>query len=100
MSNSNASSGRLSDSCSLLKAVTLLLVLPLLWANDAWSAECAQTNYSLTTQAEVDALGATGCDRVLGFVYVGGQQFYNLDGLANLTRVDGDWSSTITAAPI
>ena len=56
---------RLSGSRSLLKALPLLL-LPLLWADGAWAAECQNTSYTLDTQAELDALGATGCDSIRG----------------------------------
>ena len=80
----------MSGSRSLFKALPLLL-LPLLWADGAWAAECRQTDYFLNTQVAVDALGAAGCDRVRGKVWVGNpyvgplSDITNLDGLANLT---------------
>ena len=89
MSTSNSLSGRLSGSRSLLKALPLLL-LPLLWADGAWAAECEQTNYDLNTQAEVDALGASGCDSVRGDLEISqSSDTTNLDALANLTSVGG-----------
>ena len=88
----------MSGSHSLLKALSLLL-MSLLWAEGAWAAECAQTDYDLYTQAEVDALGATGCDSVSGYLIIGnGLVLTNLDGLANLTSVGGElwiWFSNV-----
>ena len=89
MSTSNSLSGRLSGSRSLLKALPLLL-LPLLWADGAGAAECSQNSYFLDTQAEVDALGATGCDSVRGDLKIQSSDTTNLDALANLTSVGGD----------
>ena len=47
-----------------------LVLLPLLWVEDVWAANCASTDYELTDQTEVDALGATGCDRVSGYLHI------------------------------
>ena len=45
------------------------------------------------TQAEVDALGATGCDSVSGELRIrNSADITNLDGLANITSVGGDLS--------
>ena len=42
------------------------------------------------TQAEVDALGATGCDSVSGDLRIeNSSDITNLDGLANITSVGG-----------
>ena len=66
----------------------LFVLLPLIWTEAAWTADCAATNYELNTQAEVDALGATGCDRIWGRLYIrSSTDITNLDGLANLTYV-------------
>ena len=98
MSTSNSLSGRMSGSRSLLKALPLLL-LPLLCADGAWAAECVQTDYDLNTQAEVDALGATGCDSVRGHLLIGfsaaftSDRILTLDGLANITSVGTDGSA-------
>ena len=68
----------------------LLVLLPLLWVERVWAVDCPQSNYELTTQAEVDALGATGCDSVPGYLYITNTtDITNLDGLASLTNVWG-----------
>ena len=46
--------------------IVFVLLLPLLWVEGVWAVDCRRSNYELTTQSEVDALGATGCDRVSG----------------------------------
>jgi hypothetical protein len=62
--------------------IAFALVLPLLWAEGVWAVDCPQSNYQLTTQAEVDALGATGCDSVWGNLFIGDStDITNLDGL-------------------
>ena len=50
-------------------------------------AQCADTNYSLATQAEVYALEQTGCTSVRGYLEIYGNGPLNLDGLVNLTSV-------------
>ena len=46
--------------------------------------------YYLNSQAEVDALGATGCDRIEGdLVILQSSGITNLDGIANITSVEG-----------
>ena len=53
-----------------------------------WATQCANTNYDLRTQAEVDALGQTGCTSVIGGLRINDSyDITNLDGLANLTSV-------------
>ena len=64
----------------------LLVLLPLLWVEGVWAVDCASTNYELASQAEVDALGATGCERVSGYLYINSADITNLDGLANIQR--------------
>ena len=72
-------------------AACLVAVASLGWTGWAAAAACSSTNYDLNTQAEVDALGATGCDSVSGNVYIrNSADITNLDGLANLTSVGGD----------
>ena len=66
----------------------LLVLLPLLSAEAVRAVDC-QTHYRLTHQAEVEALGATGCDSVVGDLYVVDSWITNLDGLANITSVGG-----------
>ena len=69
----------------------LVAVASLGWTGWAAAAACSSTNYDLNTQAEVDALGATGCDSVSGYLYIrNSTDITNLDGLANLTSVGGD----------
>ena len=47
----------------------------------------------------MDALGATGCDSISGYVYISdSKDITNLDGLANLTRVLGDLTIGYNAA--
>jgi hypothetical protein len=87
---SDSLSGRLSGSRLPRKALPLLL-LPLLCADGAWAAECSQNSYFLDTQAEVDALGAAGCDRVWGDLEItSSADISNLDTLANIATVVGD----------
>ena len=47
----------------------LFLLLPLLWVDGVWATPCADTNYDLNSQAEIDALGETGCTSINGFLY-------------------------------
>ena len=68
----------------------LLVLLPLLWVERVWAVDCPQSNYELTTQAEVDALGATGCDRVSGNLKISrSSDITNLDGLGSCTAAWG-----------
>ncbi len=72
----------------------MLLLLPLLWVEVVWAVDCPQSNYELGSQADVDALGATGCDRVSGRLYIwSSDDLYtitNVDSLTNITSVGGD----------
>ena len=80
-------------STSMLKpfAVTCLVAVASLgWTGWASAAECSSDSYQLTTQAEVDALGATGCDSISGYLSIyKNAALTNLDGLANITSVGG-----------
>ena len=68
----------------------LVAVVSLGWTGWAAAAACSSTNYDLDGQSEVDALGATGCDSVSGYLYINNStDITNLDGLANLTSVGG-----------
>ena len=70
--------------------IAFALLLPLLWVEGVWAEDCPHSNYELTTQAQVDALGATGCDTVSGtLVIISYSDIINLDGLANVTSVGG-----------
>ena len=71
-------------------AIRLLLLMPLLWTDSSWSAPCAYTNYSFTSQAEVDALARTGCTSVSGHLEISSlYDITNIDGLSNLTSIGG-----------
>jgi hypothetical protein len=70
-------------------AACLVAVASLAWTGWASAAECAPGPYELTTQAKVDALGATGFDCISAYLSIAGKNITNLDGLANLTSVGG-----------
>ena len=74
-------------------AATLALFVPLTWVEGARAADCIYTNYRLTSQSDVDALGATGCSHVSGHVeitsYSANDPINNLDSLSNLTSIGG-----------
>ena len=78
----------------------LLVLLPLLWVEGAWAVDCSDTINGVNTQAEVDALGATGCDRVTGYFTVGGygSDITNLNSLANITSVGGALTISVNYA--
>lgn len=59
------------------------------WVGDASAEVCGRDLY-LSTQAEVDALGANGCDSVLGYLYVDGyfSTITNLNGLSNVVLIE------------
>lgn len=73
-----------------------LVLLPLLWVEGVWAVNCASTNYELTDKTEVDALGATGCDRVSGYLHITkSPDITNLDGLVSLgVRQPDGWRHT------
>ena len=53
------------------------------------SAECASENYDLNSQAEVDALGETECDVILGDLTIKGSTIESLLPLSNLELLNG-----------
>ena len=82
-----------------LLRIAFALLLPLLWVEGAWAVDCAYPNYKLNFQADVDALGATGCDRIRGYLRINSAtDITNLDGLANLTSVGGYLNINTNAA--
>jgi hypothetical protein len=90
---SDSPPGRLSGPRSLLKVLPFLL-MPLLWADGAWSTECYKS-YSIHSQAFVDALGNSGCTSLRGNLTIfsnGSSDALNLDPLANITSIGGDLS--------
>ena len=100
------------------KSLRIVFLLPLLWVDGVWAVPCQfndRYGVLLTEQSEVDALGATGCTNVVGgqlriandglintldplvnLAEVGGDlsiqggNLSNIDGLRNITRVQGD----------
>jgi hypothetical protein len=77
----------------------LLVLLPLLWVEGVWAVDCPPGDYYLKSKAAVDALGATGCDRVSGNLFIGDStDITNLDGLINITSVGGYLSIYSNAA--
>ena len=69
----------------------LVAVASLGWTGWAAAAACSSSSYWLNTQAEVDALGATGCDSVSGSLNIwNSSNITNVDGLANLISVGGN----------
>ena len=70
--------------------IIFALLMPLLWVDGVLATPCADTDYDLRSQAEVDALGQTGCTSVTGDLQItNSYDIANLDGLANLTSVGG-----------
>ena len=71
--------------------IAFALLLPLLWVDGVWATQCPDTDYILTSQAQVDALGQTGCTSVSGYVSIGNSSdITNLEGLSGLTSIAGD----------
>ena len=71
--------------------IAFVLLLPLLWVDGVWATQCPDTDYILTSQAQVDALGQTGCTSVSGYVSIGNSSdITNLEGLSGLTSIAGD----------
>ena len=73
-----------------------LVLLPRFWVEVVWAANRVSTNYELTDQTEVDASGATGCDRVSGYLHITkSPDITNLDGLESLdVRQRDGWRHT------
>ena len=66
----------------------LVAVTSLGWTGWAAAAACPVASYYLTTQAEVDALGATDCDRISHYLSIeSSTDITNVDALANITYV-------------
>ena len=68
----------------------MLVLLPLLRVERVWAVDCPDTNYDLSSQAEVGALGSAGCDAVLGDLWIRfSSDITNLGSLTNITSVRG-----------
>ena len=84
----------------LIKRLFGIVILVSL-CDTAWSSDCPEINYTLTSQAEVAALGDTGCTRIRGSLTVQEGEagaITSLDPLSNLLRVDGRLSVTNNSA--
>jgi len=69
---------------------SILLLAVALWNGSTLAETCAEASYNLTTQEEVNALGATGCDLVTGdLTVVDSLDIYNLEPLVALARIEG-----------
>lgn len=69
---------------------SILLLVVALWNGSALAETCAEASYNLTTQEEVNTLGATGCDLVTGdLTVVDSPDIYNLEPLVALARIEG-----------
>ena len=73
-------------------AIALLIIASLSWGQtppvkcEAESLDDYGSIY-LRTQADVDALGAQGCDLITGTLWIDFSTITNLDGLANITHI-------------
>lgn len=67
----------------------LLVIWSLLGESKALGEACSNSTAPLTliSQAEVDALGATGCTRTHGGLRISGEDITNVDALRNITSV-------------
>lgn len=66
------------------------LGLALLIANTAAAVDCPSANYTLITRADVNALGASGCDTITGDMSVSGSsEIYNLEPLVGIFEIKG-----------
>ena len=69
---------------------TFLFLCSLFCTAVVWADTCADDNYKLTTQLEVNQLGSTGCDRVAGDLeIVDSPDIYNLEPLASIDEIQG-----------
>ena len=65
------------------------LLVSIFYGHPVFAAECESENYDMNSQAEVDALGETGCDVVLGDLTIQGSTVESLLPLSNLELVNG-----------
>ena len=74
-----------------MKIVARLLVLLPCFGWRVWAVDCAAHAYYLTSQAEIDALGATGCTRILNDLHIrDSTDIISLDALVHLESVGND----------
>lgn len=69
---------------------SVVLLWFLLCSEEGWADACVDTNYVLTTQSQVNELGATGCDLVAGELSItDSPDIYNLEPLAAINEIQG-----------
>lgn len=62
----------------------------LFYSAGGWGYNCADENYALLLQSEVDSLGASGCDLITGdLVIKDSPDIYNLEPLAAIDEIQG-----------
>jgi hypothetical protein len=73
-------------------ATLCLTIIATVGSSTAWAVVCpsSNNNYVLTTQGQVDALGAVGCDRISGSLIIRSSYITNLDALSGITSVGGN----------
>ena len=71
-------------------ATLCLTIIAAVGSSNAWAEVCPSTDYNLTSPAEVDALGATGCDAISGGLRISGTDITSLNSLSGLTSVGGN----------
>ena len=79
-------------------ATLCLTIIAAVGSSTVWAEVCPSTNYSLTTQAQVDALGATGCDAISGSLSIYGTDITSLSSLSGITSVGGALEISNTTA--
>ena len=90
LSHAKRPSSRQRRPKKILLQMLCVFAFSLSWVGGA-SAEVCGNDLKLKTQAEIDAVGATGCDSVLGDLKLLGRDsnITNLNGLSNITLVGG-----------
>lgn len=71
--------------------LSIWILLSVGWSSAVGAAACSSPGrfILLTTQAEVDALGATGCDSIPKGLIIEGADISDVDALINITGVGG-----------
>ena len=71
-------------------ATLCLTIIAATGSSTTWAVVCPSPGYDLITQAQVDALGASGCDKITQSLVIEGSDITNLDALSGITSVGGD----------
>jgi len=67
-----------------------VLVSSLTYSCGVWADTCPEDSYKLATQAQVDALGLTGCEIVTGNLeIIDSDEIYNLEPLVPIDEIQG-----------